>query len=829
MGQTFLGIDLGTTNSVAVISDGERGTPVRTAEGGPLLPSVVRIDARGNVTVGARARRLLDSDPDNTRGEFKRLMGSGRTLSFKAAKVDKSPEELSALVLGALRSLAAQVTGHAPTAAVITVPALFELPQTRATSEAARLAGFERVEHLQEPVASALTAGWKRDEEPSPWLVYDLGGGTFDVSLLETREGVLRVVDHDGDNFLGGRDMDARLLDHVLEKLRLTSGKALSRAEPSLAGLFRRLRTACEDAKMELGAGRSASVQLADPVNIDGDELFVDVGVEVGEFVELVQPIVDRSVDVCLRLLGRQGVEPRQLGRMVLVGGPTVMPLLRERLTQRLGIPLATDVDPMTAVAEGAAFFASEHGLSTSSGAAAGGAAGAAGAAGTARGGAATRREKVWLQYPGVSGDLYPFVVGRAAPGKLQSVRLRRADGKFESAEESVDAEGSFVVQVELAPRTASTFALTARDAEGVEVALDPGEITLRHGLSLADPPLPRTIGIALADGGVAVYFEKGAPLPSRKSFRLRTSLTVHPGQVESALRVPIVQGETAIAHLCRLVGHIDIRPDALQEPLPAGSAVDVVLELDRGGKLTASAHVPERAVTFPGALVLVSPETPLDELEERLVTLRRRTEELYGNPRIDEAGRKRLVSIDGQIDDADRELEPARGGDGDALEKLRRLVIDIDSGLSDVQGLLTWPELEDSAREVVAWATVYMSRTGSDIERRTLDEAIRSLDRARALRNAAEFDTRLRAVRSLGLSARMRDPEELAFQFEHAAGRIAEMRDPRAAQKVVSEGRAALAKRDLDGVRKATYELWNLLPPSERDRARAHGSGVER
>ncbi|HEX7662964.1 MAG TPA: Hsp70 family protein, partial [Polyangiaceae bacterium] len=159
MADAFLGIDLGTTNSVATLLEGEKKTHVRTDDGGFLLPSVVRIDARGNALVGARARRYLETDPDSTRGEFKRLMGSGRKLAFKAAKVEKTPEELSALVLGALRDHAATAIGTKPSCAAITVPALFELPQIRATSEAARLAGFERVEHLQEPVASALTAG----------------------------------------------------------------------------------------------------------------------------------------------------------------------------------------------------------------------------------------------------------------------------------------------------------------------------------------------------------------------------------------------------------------------------------------------------------------------------------------------------------------------------------------------------------------------------------------------------------------------------------------------------------------------------------------------
>ncbi|MEO8875855.1 MAG: Hsp70 family protein, partial [Polyangiaceae bacterium] len=220
-----LGIDLGTTNSVATLLQGEKATHVRMDDGGFLLPSVVRIDARQNVTVGARARKFFESDPENTHGEFKRLMGSGRKLAFRAAKIEKTPEQLSASVLGKLRDHAEQALGARPTCAVITVPALFELPQIRATSEAARLAGFERVEHLQEPVASALTAGYGRAEDAAPWMVYDLGGGTFDVSLLETREGVLRVVGHDGDNFLGGRDMDARVLEYVLAELEQAHGK----------------------------------------------------------------------------------------------------------------------------------------------------------------------------------------------------------------------------------------------------------------------------------------------------------------------------------------------------------------------------------------------------------------------------------------------------------------------------------------------------------------------------------------------------------------------------------------------------------------------------
>ncbi|OJY23877.1 MAG: hypothetical protein BGO98_18265 [Myxococcales bacterium 68-20] len=822
--RSFLGIDLGTTNSVAVLVDLDgRTTAVRTADGGSLLPSVVRLDARGNVIVGARARRFLDSDPENTRGEFKRLMGSGRKLSFRSAKVEKTPEELSALVLGALRSHAEQVLGHAPKSVVITVPALFELPQTRATSEAAHLAGFEHVEHLQEPVASALTAGWKRDEDSAPWLVYDLGGGTFDVSLLETREGVLRVIDHDGDNFLGGRDMDARLLDHVLATLSETYGRPFRREDPALGPVLRRLRTACEDAKIELGSGRDASITLVEPLVIDGEEILVDVPIERHQFDALVLPIVDRSIEVCRRLVARQGLAPTGIGRIVLVGGPTVMSTLRQRLEERLGIALATDVDPMTAVAEGAAHFAAEHELATT------GAASKTDAAKRARETSQPNAEKVWLQYPSISGDLYPYVVGRVAAGKVATVKLERAGGGFTSAEERVDEDGSFVVQVELRPRVQSTFRVLATDAQGRAVTLDRDELTIRHGLSLADPPLSRTIGIALADGNVAVYFERGAPLPSRKTFRLRTSLTVHPGQKESAVSVPIVQGEVELAHLCRLVGTIEIRAESLTSVLPAGSSVDVVLELDRGGRLSATAHLPERGVSFPGTLVLVAPDAPLADLEAQLERLRAKTESLYADSLVDDTGRKKLVAIDALLDDASREVEAGRGNDPDALEKLRRLLIEADGAIADVDALRAWPELEQTALENVSFALSWVSHLGSDGERRTLDEAIRSLERARAMRNASEFGKRMRTVENLGVVAAMRDPAVVARQLRSASARIGEMRDPHAARQLIAKGEAALACTDIDEARKTTYALWDLLPPEERIRAKAHGSGVER
>lgn len=802
-----------------MLSDGERCSAVRLPDGSTVLPSVVRIDARGQVTVGARARRFLESDPENTRGEFKRLMGSGRKLEFRSAKTGRTPEELSCAVLATLRAEAERVLGHAPEAAVVTVPALFELPQIRATSEAARLAGFQRVEHLQEPVASALSAGYERADDPAPWLVYDLGGGTFDVSLLATREGVLRVVDHDGDNFLGGRDMDARLLEAVLAHLSEVQGRPFRRADPELAPLLRRLRLLCEEAKFELGAGRDTSVSLTEPVLAFGEEVTVDVPISVAAFEAMTLPLVDRSIAICERMLARTGIAASSLGRLVLVGGPTVMPVLRRRLQERLVDRLARDVDPMTAVAEGAARFAVEHGLMTRS----------AGAIASGPSDQTGRRSRVWLQYPSVSGDPYPFVVGRREDAEVVAIRARRSDGAFTSALEEVDEDGTFALQLELRARVLNSFTLVGVDRAGVERPLDPSEIHVRHGLSLADPPLARTIGIALANDSVLVFFERGSPLPSRKSFRLKTAYSVRPGDPGSALRVPVVQGEVEVARLCRLVGTIDIRADRLTRVLVAGTPVDVVLELDRGGNLTATAHLPDQGLTFDGTLALVSPQATAPELETNLAVLRGRAEVLFAEFHDEPAVRDPLVQLDALLDEAELELEAARGGDPDALEKVRRMTLEIDERMAEVEAFRMWPELERTALETLSLATYWIGRAGTEMERRLFSELTASLQRARAVKNATDFERRRRDVVRLTDNVVLRVPDVLAACFEEHAARASESRDPRAFVRLVERGRDAARRGDWTDLRASFYALVALLPPEATTRARAHDSGVQR
>ncbi len=812
----YVGIDLGTTNSTAAVFDGERVTLVRNAQGGPLTPSVVRIDARGNLTVGARARRFLDSDPDNTRGEFKRLMGTAETLPFPAASLAKKPEELAAEVLKALRADVEQQHGVSPTRAVISVPALFELPQSAATSEAARLAGFEKVELIQEPVASALAAGWAPDaaEAAGAWLVYDLGGGTFDVSLLETRDGLLRVVCHDGDNFLGGRDFDWALVDWVLDELARKEGVRVSRADPRFAGGIRKLKLAIEDAKIELTRAGRAEVTVPGAFDSDGRRIDVEVSIDRATLDALATPLVDRTITVCQRLLAAHGLSPAQLSRIVLVGGPTVMPALRARVKDALGAPFEAGLDPMTLVAEGAALYAATAGLDA-----------------RPKTEAAAAGRRIWLQHPAMSSDLSPHVVGRLVAGgdgpEPAEVRVTREG--WDSAWTPLDGEQAFVIAVELLARRSNLFRLEARTSGGAPAPVSPAAFSIVHGMTIGDPPLSRTIGVALADDSVCVYFERGVPLPAKRTFMHHTVESVARGESASLLRIPIVQGELERAHLCRLVGTLEIAGRGVTSSLPAGSLIELTLELDRGGHLAARALVPALGQVFEEVAQLLVPDATPEALEISARDLRTRVAEARAAAfrRGSTKAVAKLEQMESGLAEVARDVAAARGGDADAAQKARRTLLELDGVLEELEAEKRWPELEDEARSWLASASRWVSEYGTATEQKLLDEAAQAVDRARVAKQPVELQRQLRVVRNLNNAAFHRHPMAWQWLFEDAASRANEATDLPRAEALVRDGRKALERGDTTRLKPIVDELWRLLPADAQKRRLGHDSGL--
>jgi molecular chaperone DnaK len=812
----YAGFDLGTTNSAAAAFDGDKLTVIRNSQGGSLTPSIVRIDAQGRVSVGQRALRYLERDPENTRAEFKRLMGSGTDLTFPAADIAKRPEELAAEVLRSLRADMQDQLGVAPVKAVISVPALFELPQSAATSEAARLAGFEQVELLQEPIASALAAGWSEDSDSGAWLVYDLGGGTFDVSVLETRDGLLRVVGHDGDNFLGGRDFDLEVVNWAIGELASRGVAEINRDNPAHAGAVGVLKRAAEEAKIALSRDDETDVFIAD-LAVGQRSINVDLSLDRDTLESLCAASIDRTLTVCERLLAEHGVSPGSLSRIVLVGGPTVMPAIRRRVGERLGAPVAEGYDPMTLVAQGAALYAATAGLD--------------GRADTHT--PASGSWKLWMQYPAVSSDLTPHIVGKVVgDGEGDgpaTIALARTDGQWKSPAAPVSEEGGFVTMVDLLPRRPNVFRVIAESAAGAEVAVDPVTITIVQGLTITDPPLSRSVGVALANDRVCTYFERGAPLPARKTFTHHTIESVAAGSDASVLKIPLVQGEFEQAHLCRLVGTLEINGRGLSDSVPTGSPIEVTLELDRGGALSARALIPSLGQTFDSVARLLVPDADPETLEAALEETIHQLAELRAAAL--RAGADdvvaRLEQAATEIDSADRDIVALRGGDHDAGQKARRTLIELDALLADLELEKKWPELEASARDDLGWASLWVSQHGTPAEQRLLDEVAKAVEQTRASRDINELQRQLRLARRLGTAAMYRDPDAWEWMFEGAVAEIDRATDLPRAHVLVEEGRAAIARGDHRTLRRITEKLWRLLPTDAKHRRLSFDSGV--
>jgi molecular chaperone DnaK len=517
------------------------------------------------------------------------------------------------------------------------------------------------------------------------------------------------------------------------------------------------------------------------------------------------------------------GLAAGQLGRLVLVGGPTVMPMVRARVSARLEATIAEGHDPMTLVAQGAALYAATAALD-----------------GRAAQLAAPTGRQVWLQYPAVSSDLTPHVVGKFVgadpPAKVKLVRtpggsapgLPRDDG-WTSADATVNPDGTWLTTVALLPRRACTFQLEARGAAGELVVVSPSSLTIVQGLTIGDPPLSRTLGVALANGHVQTYLERGAPLPARRTFTHHTVETVAKGSSESVLRIPIVQGELSQAHLCRLVGTLDIGGDAVVDTVPTGSSVEVTIELDRGGRLAARALVPAIGQMFEHVAHLLVPDAAPDALDAALRDLRRQLMELRTDAFRHGLGQviEKLDRLESRLSEAERDIDAAHGGDADAAQRARRALLDVDATMSEADLARKWPELDQQARHAAISASSTVGMYGTEAERSLLQDVLTAIDKARRDKDAAELERQMRLAQRLSNAAFNRTPEAWEWYFEDAASEISKCRDLPTAQRLVIEGKAAIDRGDNNELRRVVKALWQLLPESSEARKKGFDSGV--
>ena len=344
----IIGIDLGTTNSCVAVMEGGEPVVIPNAEGARTTPSVVAFTKNGERLVGQVAKRQAVTNPDRTIISIKRDMGTDRRINIDGK--DYTPQDISAMILMKLKADAEAYLGETVTQAVITVPAYFSDSQRQATKDAGRIAGLEVLRIINEPTAAALAYGLDK-EDSHKILVYDLGGGTFDVSLIEIGDGVIEVLATSGDNHLGGDDFDERLADYLADEFKRTEKVDLKRDKAAML----RVREAAEKAKRELSGQMSTQVTLPFLTQDANGPHHLDVTVTRAQFEGMTRDLVERTTGPVQQALMDAGIAASELGQVLLVGGSTRMPAVQAHVRALTGKDPSSSINPDECVASGAA------------------------------------------------------------------------------------------------------------------------------------------------------------------------------------------------------------------------------------------------------------------------------------------------------------------------------------------------------------------------------------------------------------------------------------------------------------------------------------------
>ncbi len=611
------GIDLGTTNSS--ICRMEKGEPavIKTDTLKDTLPSCVSINKKGSIKVGDGAYNTMKSDKrratkswkaeaSNTYIEFKRTMGTDTKYACSNMDCEYTSEELSAEVLKTLKSF---VTDEVFRSVVITVPAKFTVGQKTATIEAAKMAGFDHCELLQEPIAASFAYGLSSEQKNGIWMVFDFGGGTFDAALLKVEDGIMQVFDTAGDNYLGGKDLDAAIVENIIIpylKENYSIDGILADKEKN-AVLRDAMKTYAEDVKNQLSFKDSEDIlsNLGDlGEDEDGEEIELDLTVTQKQVFDAMRPVFQKAVNICKTLMQKNNLNSNDLNKLILVGGPTHSPLIRQMLKEQITPNVDTSIDPMTAVATGAALYASTKDADVKESDI---------KVGTIKldiGYEATSVEQVeW-----VSVKLDKTGSGASCPNQVY-IEFVRGDNGWSSGKTEVNEMGN-VIEANLLEGKPNSFTVVCYNEKGDQLPCFPAEITIIQGSKVGSAPLPYNIGIAVWDKRkekavfkAATGLEKNKPVPAVGVINgLSTSKQLRPGMLSDLLTVPIYQCEDdpevgRTAALYEYVADVIVTGEEVESLIPEDSPVDITLKVDSSEQMTMDIYFPATDFTISKSL----------------------------------------------------------------------------------------------------------------------------------------------------------------------------------------------------------------------------------
>ncbi|MTI22690.1 Hsp70 family protein [Fulvivirga sp. RKSG066] len=823
-------IDLGTTNSA--IARMENGVPTikKTDTLKDTMPSCVGFNKKKSVLVGDSAFNTFKSDKlrsmrgdsiqPNTFIEFKRTMGTDKKYHSSHMETDFNSEHLSSEVLKKLKSF---ISDDEFQSVVVTVPAKFDIRQKDATMTAAKLAGFNHCELLQEPIAASMAYGLSSTNKNGFWVVFDFGGGTFDAALVNVEDGIMKVVDTDGDNYLGGKNLDAAIIDEIIIPYFKSEYAidSILEDEKKKGILQEAMKYYAEEAKIQLSFKPDHNV-LSDLGDIpgeddNGEEFELDITISQESLKKVLCPIFQRAIDITSDLLNRNNLNGSKIDSLILVGGPTYSPILRSMLEEQIKKP-DVSADPMTAVAVGAALYASTIDISEE----------------VKESSRDKTRIQIDLGYEASTVEMEEWVTIKTIPEKTEGsipptvhAEITRSDKAWSSGKVEINDKGE-IIEVKLNEGKPNSFEVILFDGSGSRIECQPDSFSIIQGSKIGSATLPYNIGVEIKrrkDGKLifktANGLEVNQSLPAKGTINgLKTQKQVRPGMSSDIIKIPIYQGdfysEGTRALYNEHVYDVKISGDDLPSLLPENSDVDLTLTTDKSGRIEKiEAYFPY----LDHSTDIGVPEGTTEEIEADFLynEIRKAKGTLSELASSGHTSQDEIDKINKEIEYQQQRLDQGKSDydrKKEVLDNLRKSFKKID----ELNDNIEWPKLEEELRKEFERLEQANNDLGNEKTtqhinqlRTQIDEVIRNKDvkvGQALLEEVHEFFFGLTFIYQLVNFIRYHDENFHSFNWK----------DSQRARQLIQKAQQIISENPTrEALHAVVIDLINLLPPDER------------
>lgn len=815
MSQTInIGIDLGTTNSsICYFDKGEVKIFKDPTSWKDTIPSVVSF-RKDRIIVGQKAKEFIEKAPQNTIGLFKRKMGTNESFKIKSLSKSVTPIELSAHVLKELKSFV-QDSDIDMSSAVITIPASFDTIQSNATKKTGELAGFKEVILLQEPIAASLAYAntTKENLEDTKWLVYDFGGGTFDVALLSVSDGEMKVLDHEGDNFLGGSDFDRLIVEKIIVPYLETNYdfedliNELQNSNGKQNKLYYKLLYIAEQIKIELSNKASADIEFE--IN-DGfyEEIDIFFTITRDDFEEIIKSKIIITVDMIKKILTANSLRTNDIDFILMIGGSTYIPYIRNYIEDVLKIKVNTNIDPTTAVAIGATYYAGNKKRNNS----------------TQKEKTITTAFKIKMAYEKSTQDDSEYFACKVE-GNIEgcNYRIKREDGGFDSGSKELNSRIS--EDLLLIKDTYNFFVLSIYNKHGDILQTENIEIS-QGKYTITGQPLPEDICFEVDDSEnktkLELIFKKNDTLPLKKTITKDINKTIKMDSNDEII-INVLEGNSnSIPEANKSIGCIKISGKDIERDILKGSDIEITLEMSESRDISVSVYISMADQEFQETFNPQNREVNVIDLSEDIEIL---SEDLnhsldFAKEDNDYAKIDELYELQSEMDKLQEEINTVDKNDStdkryQLEDKKRAVARDYYATIKDEKLNKLQKEYLDLKPEIEKLVAQY----GDYAEQEYFKELVEEESIYLNSNNISKIEELLEEIQRFKYQMLWKKPDFIKLMFASLIKDKPDFKDESRANLLIGKGLKHFERENMEELADTTRELFSLLAREEQSK----------